>query len=112
MTTDTVETPVATTGSALLTKVSALLAEAGHVNPTAWEQSVRSQLNVEQSDPAIVRFLINTHWDLQLGLHGAKSGNPAAVYNARYCLEDKCSEEAWEDLWKRMVAPCIAANNL
>jgi hypothetical protein len=97
----------ATSAEELFNKISGLLSEAGHQNPTAWIDAMVANFGpqVRHEQPTIARAAANSHWRYILGIHGVR--NNVDTSNARFCIEDMCKEYEWYKLMKQIVVPAI-----
>jgi len=97
----------AKTAPELFDKISNLLAEAGHKDPTAWVNGMVANYGdqVTREPVMVARHAANSHWRYILGTHGVNAGVDTS--NARFCIEDNCNEYEWHKLFKQIVVPCI-----
>lgn len=110
MSTNTLETPAyvpAKDAQDVFDKISGLLQGAGHTNSTAWINGMVANYGeqVKNETPDIARFVANSYWCYALGLHSARTGVDTS--NARLCIEDRCGENDWYELFQNYVAPAI-----
>lgn len=83
----------------LVTKITEVLAMAGHPQPSFWESAVHPDAHVV-CDDKIQRFLINRYWREYLGALDIET------INARYCLLDP--KEASVPDWLRAFEEGVA----
>ncbi len=86
--------------------VTFLLAQAGHLNPNAWQKDLHPDAFDPNLEPAKKRFLVNRVWRLTLGMLEEDT------INARYCLVDQGSIFDWLSLFKQMVVPIAIKHQL
>lgn len=82
--------------------VTDLLREAGHPNPTDWQQGLHPDAAIS-NDQQIQQFLINRQLRLVIGSY------PEDTTNVRYCLLETSSgtPEQWAQQIKAGVVPCM-----
>jgi len=97
----------ATTAAGVFDKITAMLQEAGHPNPESWRQDFVTAYGeqVNEETPHVARVAANSYWRFMLGRHSYRTKQDTS--DARFCLEDACSEEEWQKLFKQIVAPAI-----
>lgn len=93
----------------LIDSMCNMLQEAGHAAPRKWIEFVQA-LNpacaLKDTETRMLRYLINSYWFQQLGMLSMRL--KIDTTRARFCIEDRCSHEEWEDLYRKEVVPTIA----
>lgn len=93
----------------LIESMCKMLQEAGHPTPQRWLEFVRAMNPVcalEATETRLVRYLINSYWFQELGQLSMRE--KVDTSRARFCIEDRCTHEEWEDLYRKEVVPLLA----
>ncbi len=95
---------------AFVDEITALLAEAGHNNPTFWQMGLHPHARTAEVFD-VQRFIVSDHWSLLLGSIPASTMPPEYVrqqLNARYCLLPQGTKRAkWLESFKQGVVPVV-----